>query len=151
MTSIVNRVEELYKVLSNEADTYRQLVAATQRERLSLQEENLIELSMAAREKEVLMKGLVTWEKTRQHIVATLSEELKLPIGASLLDIILQLDDALAQKLSSLRQEFIKLVEQLLTLNHGNRLLLQTGLARIDATFEYLASLATPTDGNYSA
>jgi len=152
MSSIAKGVAELYDVLCNEADIYRQLVAATEQERLALQKQNMIELATVTRDKEMMLQGLAKWEQTRQRLVAAVGDTLGLPAGASLLDLILHLvDDPLVQKLSSLRQEFISLVEQLLGLNYGNQLLLQTGLARIDATFDYLASAMVSADGSYSA
>jgi flagellar biosynthesis/type III secretory pathway chaperone len=144
-------MEELHKVLSNEAETYRQLVDLTQREREALQKESLVDLTEVTHNKEVLMGNLVKLEQLRGQVVTALAKDLNLPAGASLLDLINHLDETIAQKLSTLRQEFINLVEQLLTLNHGNQLLLQSGLAHIEATFDYLASVVTPADGNYTA
>jgi len=80
-----------------------------------------------------------------------LAKEFNLPSDISLLDLITHLDDAVAKKLSDIRNEFIQLVEQLLTMNHGNQLMLQSGLVRVESTFDYLSTLATPCDGSYTA
>jgi flagellar biosynthesis/type III secretory pathway chaperone len=144
-------VEMLHTILSDEAEAYRQLVQLARREHTALQHENLPELVTATRDKEVLMAKLGQWEQKREQLVAHLAKELKLPYGATLSDLIVRLDDTIAHKLSALRQEFVNLMEQLLTLNHSNRLLLQAGLTRVEATFDFLASIAIPADGSYTA
>lgn len=144
-------VEQLHAVLANEADGYRQLVAFTRQEQVALKQANLTDLAVVVQSKEKLLATLQTWEKTREQLVARLVQELGLPSAASLTDLIGKLDQAIAQKLTALRNEFVLLMEQLLQLNQSNRMMLQTGLVRVDATFDYLASLAAPPPVNYSA
>jgi flagellar biosynthesis/type III secretory pathway chaperone len=143
--------EDLYHALDGEVEACRELVALTQRERLALQADNLDDLAAATQHKEALARSLARWEQVRERIVRRLLEELRLPAGASLSEIIAQTDGAIAHKLVTLRQELAGLMEQLLTLNHGNRLLIQAELARVEATFEYLARVAAPPDGHYTA
>lgn len=143
-------VEKLHQLLVCEANGYRQLVALAQRERAALRAENLAELAAAVQHKESLLPQLKQWETAREQLVARLRQDLQLAATATLGDLLERLDGAIAQKLTVLRTEFVSLVEQLVQLNHGNQLMLHSGLARVDATFGYLASLAAPPDGHYT-
>ncbi len=144
-------VEELQRLLTDEADGYRQLVELTRREHAALQQENLAELAATVQGKQSLLPQLKQWESIREQLVARLSGEFNLPTTATLSDLIERLDGAIARNLAALRQEFVVMMEQLLRLNQTNHLMLQAGLVRVDATFDYLASLAAPPDGYYTA
>jgi flagellar biosynthesis/type III secretory pathway chaperone len=144
-------VEQLHTVLANEADGYRQLVAYTRQEQEALKQANLADLAIVVQSKEKLMVTLQMWESTREQLVARLAQEFGLSPTTSLTDLIGKLDQTIAAKLTALRNEFVLLMEQLLLLNHGNRLMLKAGLVRVDATFDYLASLAAPPVGQYSS
>jgi len=143
--------EQLYHLLSKEVDGYRELVNLTQREHTALKEQNLSELTTVVQGKERILLRLKQWEQAHEGLTSQLVEEFQLPLTATLSDLIACLDSAIAPKLMELREEFVSLVEQLIKLNHGNQLMLQAGLVRVEATFNYLASLATPTNGNYTA
>lgn len=151
MSKPTQKIEELQNILEAEARAYRQLIHLTQTERTALQAENLDELSAVTEQKQKLMEKVSAWEQVRTKVVAHLAREFNLSPDTSLLDLITHLDDTMAQRLSDIRTEFIQLVEQLLTLNHGNQLMLQTGLVRVESTFDYLSVLATPRDNNYTA
>ncbi|GAB4428677.1 MAG: hypothetical protein Kow0031_08970 [Anaerolineae bacterium] len=144
-------VEQLHTVLANEADGYRQLVAFTRQEQAALKQANLTDLTAVVQQKESLLATLQGWERTREQLVARLAQELGLPPAASLTDLLGKLDQSIAAKLAGLRNEFVLLLEQLLQLNQTNRMMLQAGLVRVDATFDYLAMLAAPPTGHYSA
>lgn len=144
-------VEQLQSVLASEADGYRQLVAFTRQEQVALKQANLTDLATVVQSKEKLVASLQSWEKNREQLVARLAHELGLPPAATLTDLIGKLDQTIAPKLIALRNEFVLLMEQLLQLNQTNRMMLQAGLVRVDATFDYLASLAAPPPGHYSA
>ncbi|MCG3210096.1 MAG: hypothetical protein FOGNACKC_03725 [Anaerolineae bacterium] len=143
-------IEELQSILTHEAGGYRQLVALAQREHEALRQENLVQLSAAVQDKESLLPQLKKWEAAREQLVTRLAGEFHLPASATLSDLIDRLDEAMARKLSALRQEFVTLLEQLLRLNQTNQMMLQAGLVRVDATFGYLASLAAPSNGHYT-
>jgi len=143
--------EELLDGLMGETETYRQLMSLTQSERSALQERNLTSLAEIVRQKEAILANLMEGEKTRQQLVARLTQDIGLPGDASLSDIIAALDDPLAQQLARLRQELTDLVDQLLSLNHGNHLLLKAELEQVEATFNYLMSATFSHDGHYSA
>jgi flagellar biosynthesis/type III secretory pathway chaperone len=143
-------VEQLHYLLSDEANGYRELINLTQREHNALKEQNLSELTAVVQSKEKILDRLKQWEQAREELVTQLAKEFKLPLSATMSDLIACLDEAIAPKLIELREEFVGLVEQLIKLSHGNQLMLQAGLVRVDATFNYLASLATPTHGNYT-
>lgn len=149
----VPTIEELHNVLVSEAEVYRQLVALTQRERVALQEKCLASLSTALRAKEVLLEDVGRWQRTRELIVERLAQEWHLPAGTSLSDLVARFDDTRPQvrRIIALRQEFIELVEQLLELNHGNRLLIHAELARLEATFDFLVQATVPDDEPYTA
>jgi len=144
-------VEDLHTALAGETETYRELVGLTRRERVALQDKNLTSLAEIVRQKEAVLADLMRGEHTRTQILARLSEEINVPASASLSDIIAVLEGPEAQNLLSLRQELTDLVEQLLSLNHGNHLLLQSELDQVDATFNYLMSSTFTTDGAYTA
>lgn len=144
-------VDALHKALLAEAEAYKKLIALVEREKPALQRENLAGLAELIRDKEALMEEIVQRERAREQLVARLAKALALPETISLSDLITHFDELTAQKLSALRQGFIDLVEQLLILNHGNRLLMQSGLDRVEATFDYLAAVVAPPDGNYTA
>ncbi len=155
--------EELQNVLASEAAAYQRLVELTQCERTALQVGTLVELAATIRDKEAILESLARLEQTRERITAQLSQELKLPAEVSLPDLITRLSEVslnangavegngIAHKWIALRREFINLVEQLITLNQGNRLLIQAELACVDATFDYLGRINAAPDGQYTA
>ena len=144
-------VEQLQAVLTSEADGYRQLIALTRQEQIALKQENLVELTDVVQRKEKLLATLQRWEHTREQLVSRLAQEFHLPSPATLTDLIGKIDQSIAGKLAALRDEFALLMEQLLYLSQGNRMMLQAGIVRVDATFDYLASLAAPSTGHYTA
>lgn len=143
-------VEDLLVGLVGETETYRQLMLLTQSERNALQEHNLTSLAEIVRQKEAILANLMQGEKTRQEMVARLTQDIGLPGDASLSDIIAALDGPVAQQLAQLRQELTDLVTQLLALNHGNHLLLKSELDQVEATFNYLMSTVFNSEGHYS-
>lgn len=151
MLTSSEKVEALHQILTKEAATYQQLIEITQRERIALQEEDLVDLETTFRDKKNLIVLLNDWEQNREQLIASIAQELQLPATTSLSELISHFDKAIAHKLSKLRQEFINLVEQLLSLNFGNQLLLRGELDRIDATFDYLALATVPVEGNYTS
>jgi flagellar biosynthesis/type III secretory pathway chaperone len=130
----------LQETLSSEVEDYRQLLLLTQREQVALQKGNLVDLMATIPDKASLLQRLAEGEKSRQKTVVTLAEKLKLPADASLADLITFCDEAAGQNLSALRHEFMGLAEQLSHLNQGNQLLLQSELARVNATVNYFLS-----------
>jgi len=131
-------LEELKHILSGEIEDYRQLLFLTQHERAALQSGSLIELMATTQDKTHLLQQLTESSRSRQQIGTKLAETAKLPSEASLADLLPFCDETIGQTLNSLRQEFITLAQQLHSLNQENRLLLQTELARINATVNYL-------------
>lgn len=150
-TTYSSAAEELLNGLAGESETYRQLMLLTQSERGALQEHNLTRLAEIVRQKEAILANLMQGEKTRQELVTRLTQEIGLPDNASLSDIIAGLDGPLAQQLAQVRQELTDLVEQLLSLNHGNHLLIKSELEQVEATFNYLVSAVSNNEGHYSA
>jgi flagellar biosynthesis/type III secretory pathway chaperone len=145
----MSTVEQLHSALLGETDFYRQLVALTQREREALQNKNITSLTEIIRQKEDVLSNLAQGEKVREEIVQLLSQDLNLPHRATLQDITAVLEDPFAGKLSALRQELSEVVDELLALNQGNSLIVQSQLDQVDATLEYLSSCFTVDDGNY--
>lgn len=137
-------VEALHQTLSNEVEDYRQLVNLTQHEHVALQNGSLTDLITTVQSKESMLSRLVQREENRQQLMTILLERLQLPASASLADLITCCDEIIAQKLATLRQEFINLVEQLNALNHDNQVLLQSELARVNATFNFAMAMLTP-------
>ncbi|NJN92588.1 MAG: flagellar protein FlgN [Anaerolineales bacterium] len=133
-------VDTLHHNLVNEVEDYRQLLSLTQCEQIALQSGNLTDLTATTEAKISLLQRLADWEKKRQQIMAKLAEKLKLPAPPSLSELIAFCDETVAEKLATLRQEFINLTEQVYLLNQGNQLLLQTELVRVNATVNYLLS-----------
>lgn len=133
-------IDSLHHTLANEVEDYRQLLSLTQREQVALQRGSLTDLVATTEAKTSLLQRLADWEKIRQHIVIKLAEKLKLPVTPSLSHLITCCDETVAEKLNTLRQEFISLAVQLRLLNQGNQLLLQTELVRVNATVNYLLS-----------
>ncbi len=142
--------QDLRSVLADEAEGYRKLVDLAQREQLALKNENIADLAATIKEKEYLLLDLQKLESAREQIVSQQAQELNLPGNVTLSDLIKQFDDATAQQLSKMQKEFAGLVKQLFKLNYSNRTMLQAGLVRVDATFDYLTSLAVP-EGYYTA
>jgi flagellar biosynthesis/type III secretory pathway chaperone len=151
MSTSVKQIEELQNILVAESEAYQQLITLTQAERSALQKEDLDNLTSVTQEKQELLEKVSAWEQVRATIMAHLANEFGLPPDVSLLDLITHMDESVADTLSDIRNEFIQLVEQLLTLNHGNQLMLQTGLVRIESTFDYLSTIAAPRNSSYSA
>lgn len=151
MESQSETAQQLHQVLISEAAAYRQLIKLTEQERAALQAHRLSDLATTVKAKEVLSTQVAEWEEQRTRLTHTLAESLQLPETATLAELIARLDGAMASKLGGLREEFVGLMEQLLALTHGNRLLLEAGLLRVEATFGYIASLAAQPDGHYTA
>jgi len=144
-------LETLYATLVAEAEDYRQLVAVTEREREALLGNNVTDLNTAIKAKQSLMSHLTRWAEKREQMTLAIAQELNLPANASLTDIIVHLGETIAQKLIAVREEFIDLMEQLITLNYANKLILQSELVRVDSTFDYIAAMAAEPNSNYSA
>jgi flagellar biosynthesis/type III secretory pathway chaperone len=164
-------LEDLHNVLCAEAEAYRRLVDLTQRERSALQAGKLTEVEATTREKEAIVESLAQQEEKRELIVAHLAKELRLPTSASLLELVSALtkrlpsfssassdlrgapgrEHSILQELKSLHQEFVSLVEQLLMLNQGNRSVIRAELARVNATFDYLARTFTSPNEQYTS
>ena len=139
---------ELGQVLSNEAAEYRQLVVLVAREQAALKSNDLDELNDAVRQKQALIPGINRWTSRREQLTAALAARFNLPTNATLTDILAHFEGAIAQKIIQLREEFIELMEQLITLNHANKMILQTELVRVNSTYDYIAAmLAEPKDG----
>lgn len=142
-------VEMLQETLSGEAEGYRQLVIMTQREREALVHNRLDDLNKVVNEKLTLATCLKEWEKRREEVTARLARYFGLPATVSLAELAVCFEEAVAQKILALRDEFVELVEQLVKLNHINQQLLQAELVRIDATFNFIASASTRSNGQY--
>lgn len=139
---------ELEETLANEAAEYRQLVELTACEQMALKSSNLDELSDAIRKKQALIPEINRWTSRREQLTAGLAARFNLPTNATLTDILTHFEGAIAQKIIRLREEFIELMEQLITLNHANKMILQTELARVNSTYDYIAAmLADPAEG----
>lgn len=158
MTDTIRDVQKLQQVLTVEAGLIHQLVALTEQERTALQAEGLAELTVVTREKEAALHQLTERETVRGQIVAGLVERLNLAPNVSLSELLFHLEqipgfpDDLKARLTALYQEVVSAMEQLLILNHGNRPILETGLARVNATFDYLAAIIVPHEaGAYTA
>ena len=135
MESQSETTQQLHQVLISEAAAYRQLIKLTEQERAALQAHRLSDLATTVKAKEVLTTQVAEWEEQRTRLTHTLAESLQLPETATLAELIARLDGAMASKLGVLREEFVGLMEQLLALTHGNRLLLEAGMSRVEATF----------------
>lgn len=158
MTEETRGVEELQQVLAAEAELIRHLVALTEQERAALQMDNLVDLAAITREKEAVLHRLAEREGVREQIVGRLVELLKLSPDVSLPELLFHLDQLtgfparLKAEVADLHQAVVTSMEQLLTLGYGNRSILETGLARVNATFDYLAAvIAPPEAGAYTA
>lgn len=143
-------VEDLHITLAKEAEDYRLLVAATQRERTALVENSMDALNATVQEKETLTARLAQWAEKREQLTAFLAGCLGLPATVTLTDLVSHFEETIARQLLALRDEFITLVEQLIILNHGNQLLLQSELVRIETTFDYITTSVTKPVANYT-
>jgi flagellar biosynthesis/type III secretory pathway chaperone len=144
------RARELLRILDNQADAFRQLVSVTQREQETLKRGDLDNLKSITLEKQALATRLDELERIRERLVARLSRELNLSEGAYSSEILAGLDEDIDEHFSALQSEFARLGEQLLSLNHGNQILIEARLAQIDATLDYLARNAAAPDGYYT-
>ncbi|MCB0209799.1 MAG: flagellar protein FlgN [Anaerolineae bacterium] len=158
MTTPNNNVEELYRVLSEQIQTYHQLVELAYQERIALEAEDFSRLADITQFKEGVVKTAAQWDDARTKITIHLADQLKISNTTSLLDIITQLDKAdlsvgqeVKDQLNEIRQEFANLMQQLLLLYSGNRILLEAGLVRINATFDYISSAALSGGGHYTS
>lgn len=158
MTTPSKNAEALYNVLRDQAQAYRQLIELAWQERTALEANDIAQLADITCSKEYIAEKLFHWDEARVKITAHLAEQLKLSTAAPLSDIVSQFDEVnfplqqeIKQGLKDIRQEFVKLVEQLLMLYHGNRMLLEAGLVRVNATFDYISSASLPSNGQYTA
>lgn len=158
MTTPTENAEALYNVLFDQAQAYRQLIELALQERIALEANDMAQLADVTRSKEFIAEKFFHWDNARATITAHLAAQLNLSTAAPLSDIIMGFDAAdfplqteFMQGLKEMRQEFVKLVEQLLMLYHGNRMLLEAGLARVNATFDYISSASLPRNGQYTA
>ena len=133
-------VETLQETLSGEAEGYRRLVEMTEREREALVHNRLDDLNKVVSEKLTLATHLKEWEKRREEVTAGLARHFGLPANVSLAELAVCFEEAAAQKILALRDEFVGVVERLAKLNYINQQLLQAELVRIDATFNFIAS-----------
>ncbi len=143
-------IEALETVLASEAAEYRQLVALTANEQAALKQGDVVTLTETIRQKQALLPQLNRWAKRREQLTASLAAALHLPANATLTDLLTHIEGAVADTLIALREDFIDLMEQLITLNHANKLILQTELVRVDATYRYITSLLTEPEPVYA-
>ncbi len=143
-------IEALETVLASEAAEYRRMVALTANEQTALKRGDMVTLNETIRQKQALLPQLNRWAKRREQLTASLAAALHLPADATLTDLLATIGDTVSDTLITLREEFIELMEQLITLNHANKLILQTELARVDSTYRYIASLFSEPEPVYA-
>lgn len=143
-------IEALETVLASEAAEYRRLVALTANEQSALKAGDVVTLTETVQQKQALLPQLNRWAKRREQLTASLAATLHLPADATLTDLLANIEGAVSGTLVTLREEFIELMEQLITLNHANKLILQTELARVDSTYRYIASLLSEPEPVYA-
>ncbi len=147
----VEQVERLHDTLEAEAAEYRRLVLLTENERDAILQNDIDTLNATVEAKETLTVHLARWAQKREYLTACFVREFGLPETSTLTDLLAHFEETLAQKLTALREEFINLVERLITLNHGNQLLLRSELVRVESTFDYIARTVIKPDGHYTA
>lgn len=141
----------LEQTLAKEAAEYRQLVSLAEREQQALMSNNLQKLEQTIREKETLLTQVATWASKREKLTAALAAKFGLASNATLTDILAHIEEKVAQKMIALREEFIELMERLITLNYTNKMILQTELVRVDSTFQYITSTFSEPANGYTA
>lgn len=143
-----NNISLLEQTLLEEAAEYRALVSLTEQEQKALMSNDLEGLEQTIQAKETLLAKLATWANRRESLTATLAAMFGLAANATLTDILAHIEAASAQKMIALREEFIELVERLISLNYTNKMILQTELVRVDSTFQYIrATFSEPANG----
>jgi len=147
----MEQVERLQDTLEAEAAEYRRLVSLTESERTAILSNDVDALHATVEAKETLTVHLARWAQKREYLTTNLAKEFGLPENAALTDLLAYFEETLAQKLTALREEFISLVERLITLNHGNQMLLRSELVRVESTFDYIKHTTIRPDGHYSA
>jgi|GEM_PF-2188243 len=143
-------IEALETVLASEASEYRRLVTLTANEQTALKHGDMITLNETIRQKQALLPQLNRWAKRREQLTASLAAALHLSPDATLTDLLTAIGDTVSDTLVTLRGEFIELMEQLITLNHANKLILQAELTRVDSTYRYIASMLSEPEPVYT-
>jgi len=143
-------IQQLEDTLVHEAAEYRQLVALTAREQAALKASDLAELNDTIREKQSLLPKISHWTTRRERLTAALAARFNLPTDATLTDLLAHVEGAIAEKMIALREEFIELMEQLIVLNHTNKMILQTELARVDSTYDFITAMFSEPNDNYA-
>lgn len=146
-----NNIALLEQTLLEEAAEYRALVSLTEQEQEALMSNDLQGLEQTIREKETLLAKVATWAGKRENLTTTLAAMFGLAANATLTDILSHIEETSAQKMITLREEFIELVERLISLNYTNKMILQTELVRVDSTFQYITTTLSEPANGYTA
>jgi flagellar biosynthesis/type III secretory pathway chaperone len=144
-------LEELSNELTKETETYRQLVAMTQREQVALLESDVTELSTIIIQKGEIVANLMQQEQLRASLVSSLLGDEVEPSGDSMAMLLKVVEKSHSAELKEQVQSFMILVKQLLGLNHGNKLLLESHLGHIESTFRFIIRASRPPENSYGA
>ena len=150
MTQGYDVASELLDVLSNEVEACREMVSLTLRERSTLQAGDVSALTAVLRDKETVLEALNAWHNARERIRMGLVRDKSAPTDSTLSQLAVHFDGESRRALEPKQKELTELVRQVMALNQGNRMLIEADLARVQATFDFIARTAEPDDGTYT-
>jgi flagellar biosynthesis/type III secretory pathway chaperone len=139
-------MERLYELLDNLIQLHKALYTLAQQKKEVLIKGDVDELVAITRKEQQLVKGITAAETARQQVVQELSAEKGFVLQEGRLAELIKLTTSAEEKqrLSSYREELIRLVTQLQQANELNQQLLNQSLSYVNTMLDLLTD--TPED-----
>jgi flagellar biosynthesis/type III secretory pathway chaperone len=135
-------LDQLLRVLNQEIELYRLMLAVIDKEKDAVIRSSLEPLTEAGVEKENILKKLRTVEEQRSLLVRRLSEVLGYPVRDLTLSMITQnVDEPFAGRLKQVSTDLSTLLDTLRDANHRNQRLFEHSLELLRGSFNLLSDL----------
>lgn len=139
-------IEQLKNTLIKENELYTGVLKLAEEKTKVIVANDMKKLENITKREQQYIMSMGTFEKLRRSILTNIAEELNIEEITSVSELILFIDEAVGSEIDSLRNDLLKTIDDLKTVNEGNEKLINQSLQYINFNLEILTH--SPEDGN---
>lgn len=135
-------IEQLKEVLQRELEMYRDILKMSKEKTHVIKKGKLQELEEIIQKEQQYIRNMGTFEKIRRSIFVNVAEEMEIPEPASLSELLLHLEEKEIKEIDSVRNELLKVIDELTVSNKFNEELINKNLDYINFNIEIMTSMS---------
>ncbi|MCC5910839.1 MAG: flagellar protein FlgN [Clostridiaceae bacterium] len=142
-------IQQLAEVLQKEIEMYRDVLQMANSKTYIIGKKNIKELEQITAKEQHYIRKMGTFEQIRRSIFVNIAEELKIKEPESVSELLLHLEEAIAEEIDALRNQLLDIIKDLGEVNKLNEKLLQQNLEFIELSID-LMTASPQSDNNYN-